>query len=95
MKDGRRSLRGYLRGGGCRTYQLARFESIALRKFAAEPIELDGVRFRFHAFSDDLHAEIMGERHDRAQDHGPCTVPVLAHERLIDFDCIERKSLQI
>ena len=70
-------------------------ESIALRIFAAELIEFDRVGFRFHAFGDDLHPEIMGERHDRAQDDRPCAFPILAHERLIDLDRIERKSLQI
>jgi hypothetical protein len=47
-------------------------ESIALRNFAAELIEYYRVRFRFGAFGDHLHPEIMGERHDRAQNHGPC-----------------------
>ena len=55
-------------------------ESIALRVFAAEPIELYRVGFGFDAFGDDLHPEIVGKRHDRAQDDGPRTIPVLAHK---------------
>jgi hypothetical protein len=38
-------------------------------KVAAELIEFDRVGFRFRALGDDLHSEIMGERHDRAQDN--------------------------
>ena len=59
-------------------------ERIALRVFAAELIEFNGVRFIFHAFGDDLRPEIMGERHDRAQDDGPCPFSILAHKGLIN-----------
>ena len=79
-----------LGGGGCGADELARFEradrmaeSKALRIFAAELIEFNGVRYRFHAFGDDLHPEIMGKCHDRARDDGPCPFPVLAHEWLM------------
>jgi hypothetical protein len=46
------------------------------RVFTAKLIELFYcVRFRFHAFGDDLRPEIMGECHDRAQDDEPCSFP--------------------
>ena len=66
-----------------------------MRIFAAELIELYRIRFGFRAFGDDLHAEIMGKRHDRAQDHGPGAAAVLMHEGLVDLDRIEREPLQI
>src|SRR5579871_3900276 len=40
----------------------------ALHELAAELLELDRVAFRFSAFSDDIHAEIMGKRDDRSED---------------------------
>ncbi len=42
---------------------------IALRVFAAHLIQLDGVGIGLGAFRDDFHAEIVGQRNDRAQDH--------------------------
>src|SRR5436309_14227577 len=49
------------------THRLA--EGEALRVFAAELIELDRVGIGFRALSHHFHAEVVSERHDRAQDH--------------------------
>ena len=70
-------------------------EDIALRIFAAELVELDRVRIRLGALRHHVHAEIVRERDDRAQDHRPRALVVGAHERLIDLDGVERKALKV
>jgi putative transcriptional regulator len=46
-------------------------EGKALRVFAAELIELDRIGIGLGALGDHVHAEIVRERDDRAQDHRP------------------------
>src|SRR5260370_32550728 len=70
-------------------------EGKALRVFAAELIELDRVRIGLRAFGDDVHAEVVGERDDRFQDHRARAAAGGSHEGLVDLDGVERKALQI
>src|SRR4051794_3608984 len=67
----------------------------ALHVFAAELLELESVGFRLGTLRDDIHAEIMGERDDRAQDDTAVAGAAAAHEGLIDLDGIEGKALQV
>ena len=69
--------------------------TIALRVFAAELVELDRVGIGLGAFRHHLHAEVVRERDDRAQDHRARALAVGAHERLVDLDGVEREALQI
>ena len=70
-------------------------EGEALGVFAAELIQLNGIRICFRAFRDHVHAEVVRERDDRAQDHRPRALAGGAHERLVDLDGVEREALQI
>src|SRR5262245_62644296 len=70
-------------------------KSEALRVFATELVELDGIGVRFGAFGHDFHAEIMRERNDRAQDHRPRSARSGPHEGLIDLDRVEGEALQV
>src|SRR5262249_54698195 len=69
--------------------------SKALPVFAAELVELDRIRIRLRAFCDDVHAEVVGERDDRLQDHRPVPAARGADEGLVDLQGVERETLQI
>ena len=66
-----------------------------MRVFAAQLIELDRVRIGLGAFGDHVHAEVVGERDDRFQDHRAGAAAGGADEGLVDLDGVERKALQI
>src|SRR5437773_1908900 len=70
-------------------------EGKALRVFAAQLIELDRIRIGLGALGDDVHAEVVGERDDRFQDHRAGAAAGGADERLVDLDGVERETLQI
>src|SRR6266849_997740 len=70
-------------------------EHVALRVFAAELVELDRIGIGFGALGDHIHAQIVGERDDRAQDHRPLALAGGAHEGLIDLERVEREALQV
>src|SRR5262249_34764221 len=70
-------------------------EHVALRIFAAELIELDRVRIGLRPFRHHLHAEIVRERDDRAQDHRALTLGRGADGRLVELDGVERETLQL
>ena len=70
-------------------------EHVALGVFAAELIELGRIGFLLGAFGDHVHAKVMRQRDDRAQDHRARALAGRAHERLIDLDRVEREALQV
>src|SRR6266480_2910831 len=55
-------------------HRLAEVE--ALRVFAAELIEFDGIGLGLHTFRHHFHPEVVRERHDRAQDRRPRALAV-------------------
>src|SRR5258708_24385216 len=58
-------------------------EHVALRVFAAELVEVHRIGFAFRALLDHVHAEIMGEPHDGAQDHRARPLGIHAYEGLV------------
>ena len=44
---------------------------------------------------DDVHAEIVRERNNRPQDDWPRAFGRRAHKRLVDFDRVERETLEV
>ena len=78
---------------GLRIHRFAEGEALGI--FAAELIEFDRVGIGLGAFGHHIHAEVVGERDDRFQDHRPGAAVGGAHERLVDLDGVEREALQI
>ena len=70
-----RAARRQQSAGRLRAHRLA--EGEALRVFAAHLVELDRVGVGLGAFRHDVHAEIVSERDDRAQDHRPRALAVV------------------
>src|SRR5262249_55882429 len=79
-----------------RSIRIHRFaEGKTLRVFAAQLVELDRIGVGLRAFGDHVHAEVVGERDDRLQDHRPRAAAGGADEGLVDLDGVEREALQI
>ena len=71
-------------------------EKIALHQIAAPQFKQGKLGSGFHRFGDDLQIHGLGQRNDGSGNSG--SVPVdgnVAHKRLVDFQCMNRKTLQV
>src|SRR5580700_6151700 len=79
--------------GALRRHRFAKYKT--LRIFAAELVKLDCIRVGLGTLGDYVHAEIVRECNNRPQDDWPRAFGRRAHKRLVDFDCVERETLEV